>query len=206
MSRKRSENSRDFKRVLDVKVLRKHLENSTITDTLQKTCPDKRYTSFMKVLIFDHEAFMWYAGKIASFYGVELKLNRCPTEKDFSHYNSKTKEISLCVFYRDYSDISRLLKVFCHELGHAIQNLEAGDSHEMHMWLYKSHDRMLKYERAAERLAYFLYDEHFSWIRKLKHQGFSAYRTKREKELLRAYLDKIRTVLRGGDNGKDYQH
>jgi len=82
------------------------------------------------------------------------------------------------------SDSSYFVRIFCHELAHHIQYQlsERIDS----FFAHKGFKNAVIFERAAERLAYFLSKEHFPLFR-LHHSVFNAYRSQKDLDFLRRW-------------------
>lgn len=182
--------SSKYDAVFDVKKLREYIEecNHTLDDIWEGT-PLRSYPFDNS---YNHKALKWLAEGHASMYGVNVVYDNKPTPKvDFSHYNCVRKEIVLCAFESDKVDMTRMLKVFCHELAHHIQNKAVRhDGLKLHDWLYEDFDRVLRYERTAEKLAYYIYKTYFEFqIKPVSAQSFSAYRSKKHVAYLKAYVE-----------------
>jgi hypothetical protein len=125
---------------------------------------------------------------ICKLYNARLRIG--PGDSiPFHCYDRGTRTIHMS-YSKDYPVITpeMICKVFTHELSHCIQHdilLEGGaDSPE-----FSSLEDVYLYERAAERLAYFIYREYFSHVIDFKHQSFSAYLSTVDKAFLAFYYD-----------------
>jgi len=108
-----------------------------------------------------------------------------------------TNEIVFYINNKKEWDISYVLKVFSHELGHVIQSkILKNDYKVCDQFMYRKKylkskkvyfSELRKFERAAERLGYFIYKKYFSHIKKSLHQQFTAYNKKSHFVILEEY-------------------
>lgn len=117
--------------------------------------------------------------------------------KDSKSHGFK-RDIRLIYFaYKDNDLISTwdICTTFSHELAHAIQqqvNLEDDESNHI-TWELLSHAH--KYERIAERLAYFIHKEYFTIFHDIKPQVFKTYLSNRDKLFLANNYPKLKNDL-----------
>ena len=123
-----------------------------------------------------HKKLKW----LAKQYGSNYKFNRESHHGMFYFYSS---EILLGLNgNKGLYNTRPLIATFCHELAHRIQQtiVEKARGRKVYKRSFSNFKECLQYERAAERLAYFLCKEYFSGIN-FHHKYFSAYQ--KEKDL-----------------------
>lgn len=126
---------------------------------------------------------------IASLYGIQrVKLVR--SNMDWAEFF----DVIIHIYYTGTGKrwtIPLLCKVFCHEVCHRIQRIVLNEVYEVadslsYRWIrLQSHtvylSEIVLYERIAERLAYFLYQEYFSQVLGVyDHRRYSFFRSRRD--------------------------
>jgi hypothetical protein len=116
---------------------------------------------------------------ICNLYGIEFEIFVGNNTCSYDFYDQVLTMTTESIFY----SIREQVKIFCHGLAHHIQYLTYTNIDEY----FRTYEKNLKFEREAERLAYFVAKNHFSL--KLHHSEFSCYKSKRDKEFLKKYFE-----------------
>jgi len=114
---------------------------------------------------------------ITKLYGCEFRI----VKSEHSSYNRDLQRIRLAYSEHNFIPTYDICKVFTHELAHHIQRTIAWEEGGL---LIEKLSESIKYERIAERLAYFINKLYFNHIWDLHHSSFSAYRSKSDQTFL----------------------
>ena len=139
--------------------------------------------------MYENIPLVWhkYFVRVAKLYGIQLRYR-----KENAYFNARRKVI--CLGYKHLKDKQSiyLIKVFAHELAHALQHgllFSVLGYYPERNNIFPTFEHNLKFERAAERLAYYIckeLDDTIYW----HHAMFSAYRKKADVSFLQAFYKK----------------
>ena len=126
--------------------------------------------------------------------------NKSYNEYDVYYVNNKEKRriFLSSLFHKCESFKKRMCFGFCHELAHHIQAITrrlTGDN----SYGYQDFETGLKFERTAERLAYFVYKKYFSHVYKIKHHDFDDYKDKKSVEFYKKWFIRNCSYLKIGN-------
>ena len=126
---------------------------------------------------------------IAKRYGTSLwAVRNLDSAGKFIECNNGHTHICLNIFDKSCNE-ENIMRAFFHELAHQIQVLVGLKSNSQEMdRRYVKYDYMLKYERAAERLSYFLCKFYLNNKKSIHHRKFSAYLSSEHKEILKTAI------------------
>lgn len=126
---------------------------------------------------------------ICSKYDCNFKLRVVEKPEDsYDFYKRENKTIYLSFKKGDFATSYDIYKHFSHELAHRIQHIYEDSVGGLSI---STISKVLKYERCAERLAYFIYKEYFKNLGglNLHHLNFCSYRSISDKKWLAKYYN-----------------
>jgi len=117
--------------------------------------------------------------KICKLYGAKLKFD--VNLETLAEYDFDTNEVILDMKLL-HENKKTIVSVFTHEIAHHLQSLVYTDD-EIDKF-FESYKENLRFEREAERFAYFVCINHYNNY--FHHKEFSCYTSKKDKDLLKS--------------------